>query len=395
MKYLDNMKILISACDYPRPNVPYSAFVSEVAEEMTRQGHEVIVIAPQSLTINIKYGYKFLSQDYTYSVNNNQVRVLRPYSISLPDINCALKLIRFINRKINQIVLSLFIRRKKIKVDIIYSHFWVSAYNVIPISIKEKIPLFVASGEDVIYKNLVTKGFKDKLKDVLKGVICVSTKNMNESVQLGLTPIEKCIVLPNAFNPHYFYPMDKAELRKKYNFPKDSFIVAFCGRFNHRKGVMRLNQALKEIDNPDIKLLLIGSLVENEKQIPDYSNIIFMGKVEHSYIAEYLNCADIYVLPTLAEGCSNSIVEAMSCGLPIVSSDMPFNYDILDENNSLLINPMNIDEIKKTILELYENHELKNNMSKASLDKAKKLRIDIRVKYILDFINNAKKVYDK
>ena len=85
----------------------------------------------------------------------------------------------------------------------------------------------------------------------------------------------------------------------------------------------------------------------------------------------------------------NSIVEAMSCGLPIISSNLPFNYDILDDSNSILINPESIDEIAKAINKLYRDNNLRENLSKASLMKAKELTIQKRVSKIITFIRNC------
>jgi glycosyltransferase involved in cell wall biosynthesis len=94
------------------------------------------------------------------------------------------------------------------------------------------------------------------------------------------------------------------------------------------------------------------------------------------------------VLPTLAEGCCNSIVEAMACGLPIISSDLPFNDDILDDNNSIRIDPNSIREIRDAIKQLIDNPELMKNMSIASTRSAKDLTIEKRVKNIIEFIDH-------
>ena len=56
-------------------------------------------------------------------------------------------------------------------------------------------------------------------------------------------------------------------------------LLLFAVVFNNRKGVMRLNDALNMINNLNIKAILIGSLVENERNIPNYSGIIHMGQV--------------------------------------------------------------------------------------------------------------------
>ena len=119
---------------------------------------------------------------------------------------------------------------------------------------------------------------------------------------------------------------------------------------------------------------------------PDCPGILFKGRLPHQAIPVYLNAANVFVLPTLAEGCSNAIVEAMACGLPIISSNLPFNFDILTTNNALLIDPMNVQQIADAIKQLQEHPTLQQQMSAASMAAAKDLTIQKRVGKILDFI---------
>ena len=92
---------------------------------------------------------------------------------------------------------------------------------------------------------------------------------------------------------------------------------------------------------------------------PDCEGILFKGKLPHEEIPLYLNTADVFVLPSLAEGCSNSIVEAMACGLPVISSDLSFNYDILNADNSILVNPNDVGEISAAIKKLMDEGYIK------------------------------------
>ena len=91
-------------------------------------------------------------------------------------------------------------------------------------------------------------------------------------------------------------------------------------------------------------------------------------------------------MPTLNEGCSNAIVEALACGLPVVSSNLPFNEDILDETNSILVNPMNVEEIASALLKIKESKAFRDKLAEGALLKASELRIDIRAEKIVDFI---------
>ena len=69
----------------------------------------------------------------------------------------------------------------------------------------------------------------------------------------------------------------------------------------------------------------------------------------------------------------------MGCGLPIISSNLPFNKDILNNDNSILIDPNNIDEIKKSMEILCTDLNYRNKLSEESYITAKKLTINSRV----------------
>lgn len=95
----------------------------------------------------------------------------------------------------------------------------------------------------------------------------------------------------------------------------------------------------------------------------------------------------MFCLPTLNEGCSNAIVEAIACGLPIISSNLPFNDDILDSSNALLVNPESVDDIASAIKQLMDNSDLRQKLAEGFKEKAKSLRIEFRAKKIIEFIN--------
>ena len=193
-------------------------------------------------------------------------------------------------------------------------------------------------------------------------------------------------MIPNAFNPAEFYCEDGTTMRKQLGIKEDNFVVAFCGRFNDRKGVFRLDAALKRLNNPHIKAIYIGSPMDNCQREPDYNYIVFRGPLPHNKIVHYLNAADIFVLPSLAEGCPNSVIEAMACGLPIISSDLPYNYDILNNSNSILIDPKNTVTIAEAIQKLYTDNTMRRHLAKCAEKTASTLRIDERVKKIIDIM---------
>lgn len=377
------MNILFCADSYPFKGNNYSSFISVLCEEIARKGHNIIVIAPQSITKCVVRGQKFAPKYEKITKEDGIIEVYRPFSLTFGDGRLGRATLKF-----NQYVTTRKVLCLKKHIDVCYAHFWKSAYNIVKWASTHGKPLFVATGEDVFDIQNYIKGEEiAELRDSTCGVICVSSKNKRESIALGLAKEDRCIVLPNAVNPKEFFRMDKWECRKKKGYGKNDFIVAFCGRFIQRKGVMRVSEAIQKLHDQTVKAIFIGSNNQCEKKRPDCDGILFIGTLPHSELVDYLNCADIFVLPTLAEGCSNSIVEAMACGLPIISSDLPFNYDILDETNSILVNPTSIDEIANAIKEVKNNLDKRIQLSQGAAKKASKLTIENRSTMILEFMS--------
>jgi glycosyltransferase involved in cell wall biosynthesis len=275
------------------------------------------------------------------------------------------------------------VKREKIEFDAIYGHFIMPAgFAAAEIGKRYGKPSFLAYGESSF--GAVGNCFSDeeircRLQSI-SGVVAVSGKNRDELLEHGAVAPEKIRVFPNAIDNDVFRVTDKDAARAKIGIDSNDFVVAFVGHFINRKGSKRVSDALKQFD--DVKSIFIGAGAEE----PDCDNIIYKGRLPHDEIPEYLNAADVFVLPTLAEGCCNAIVEAMACGLPIISSNLPFNDDILDESNSIRIDPKNVDEIVMAISELKNNKTKKENMANSSLKLASNLTIDKRAQKILSFI---------
>lgn len=367
--------------DYPAPGYPVYTFVEQLCVELAKQGHEISVVAPQNVVSIIKGKRQKVDFIRKQQYGDGKITIYSPLTItgySIPIIG------KWMN-KVAGYVTRLYMRKHKINPDVYYSHFWRAGLWTYKEAKRNGKPLFVASGESSIALKNNSK-YIDDYCNYVKGVICVSTKNKNESIKNGLTTEDKCVVIPNAIDNNLFYPKDKSALRKKLGFPEDAFIVAFVGYFSKRKGSDRLSDAIKQINNPEIKSIFIGADT-GENASPSCGGILFKGKVKHEEIPDYLNSADVFVLPTLREGCCNAIIEAMACGLPVISSDRDFNYDILDDTCSIMIDPTNVDEISGAIKKLKDNFQIHKRLSEGAIEKAKTMTIGGRVKGISNFIS--------
>lgn len=365
------MNVCFITIDYPDEKRSVFPFVKQLVDEIANQGHICQVVAPYSITKN-KRLHKFKEKN---KKGNGEIIVYRPNYMS------------FSRFKVGNVSLTSFFHQKAVdyalkcleyKPDVIYGHFWCSGLEGFKFAHKNNIPLFVATGESNIRSLFDCSEKYAEFYNYVKGVICVSTKNKQESINLGLTTEEKCVVIPNAIDSNKFKLQNKIECRKKLNISSSDFVVAFVGSFIERKGTCRVSDAITKLGDNSIRSIFIGAGNQN----PNCNGIIFKGKLQHDQITTYLNAADVFVLPTLAEGCCNAIIEAMACGLPIISSDLSFNYDILDKSNAILIDPMDVNAIREAICKLKNDVDLRKKLSIGSLKKAESLTIAARAERI-------------
>lgn len=377
------MTICFISSDYPESGRPVFTFVKNLVDAIANLGNKCIVIAPFSITKN----KKFHKQHEVYKTPEGyQVEVYRPNYISVSNYSVfGVNISGYFHRKAVEMTLNTL----KVKPDVIYGHFWVSAYEGYNYARKNNIPLVVASGESVIPQSIVNRKFSD-FYDYVSGVICVSTKNKEESIAKGLTMENKCIVIPNAIDNTIFKKIDKSKCRLSLGIPNNDFVVISTGSYIHRKGIKRISDAI-DLINEKVSSIFIGSGPEE----PTCNNIIFKGRVNNKDLPLYLNAADVFVLPTLNEGCCNAIIEAMACGLPIISSDKSFNWDILNENNSIMIDPMDIQHIADSILLLKSDNNIRTKLSEGALNTSSSLTIDKRAERILNYIKTKIKEHGK
>ncbi len=374
------MHICVITPDYPSDGRPVYTFVEQLCKAMATRGNKISVIAPQNLKNIFLCRIKAVEIIRHESVGNGELIVYSPYNIT----GYSAPVVGNIINQFSGYVLRRFMRKHNICPDVFYSHFWRSGLWVYRYAEEQGKPMFVATGESTIKLRNDSKFISDYCRYV-KGVICVSTKNKEESIANGLTVKEKCIVLPNAIDEKLFKPLDKNTLRKSLGCKDNDFVVVFVGYFCNRKGSKRLSDAIKNLNDDNIKSIFLGSPLEKGYE-PDCPNIVYKGKVNHQDVPKYLNCADVFVLPTLHEGCANAIVEAMACGLPIISSLSDFNLDILDDTCSILVNPNSIDEIANAIKKLKLNPEERKRLSEGALMKVEELNLPNRAKSIISFM---------
>src|SRR5690606_35519465 len=245
----------------------------------------------------------------------------------------------------------------KQKPDIIYVHFLSNAISVLDYAKKHNIPIVVASGEST-YTSFEKRDteVKNKLIENINHIICVSTENRNQLVDLGFDSKELSVI-PNAVNYAVFKPLDKSECKEKLGLQSDKFTVGFIGHFIHRTGPNRIIEAIEKLNDSDIHLVCVGS--SGELKPNNFTTII--PPVPNVKLPEIYNAFDVFVLPSLHEGSCNVIEEAKACCLPIISSKgTSVEEQIVHNQTGVLINPLDIDAIATAIDKVKKDIEFRN-----------------------------------
>ena len=370
---------------YPNPiDIYRNVFFQNLIFAIADQGIKCTVISPVSVTKYRSRIKKIPLHTVHYTKLGNSISVYYPRYFSASSIRIGFFNTEHISEKLFEKA-AIRVAKKHIKeFDCVYGHFFLyGGLAATKIGKKYNVPAFIACGEcDLQSQIFDTYGMPKKKELVgLSGIISVSSKNSRELINSGIIDKETPIITaPNAVDLTIFRKKDKNLCRKRFSFPPNAFIVGFVGGFIERKGDKRLLEAVNRI--PDVYAAFAGT----GDNPPTGKKVLFCGPVEHSLIPTFLNAVDVFCLPTLSEGSCNSVIESMSCGTPVISSNLPFNDDILTEENSIRINPSSTEDIENAIILLKNNKLLFEKIVFNSLRDSKALSIENRAKRIICFI---------
>lgn len=379
------MNICILSPRYPYKDNMEFVFVKNLVDEWARMGHRCVVITEFPLVTYLRKRIEYKPLHYADEVAPGvAVEVYNPRTLNVPWMFRDVEVGRWLaSRSIER-----QIRRIGIKFDFIYCHFFLSAFLAYRYAHKHNVPLFVATGEsDIPALHKPSTNFSiESFRKCTSGVIAVSSKNKNEAAKLGLIEPSKCKVFPNGTDLSVFHPKGRRECRERLGLPQDVFIVSCVGFICERKGQNRLLEAVRKLNNKNVKLLFLGKEAILESFALEGEEILFKGAVENKEIPTFLCASDVFCLPTRAEGCCNAVIEALACGLPVISSNLPFNWDVLDESNSIMVDPDNVEEIAEAIKRIKNDISLRKSLSDGALEKSDSLSLNKRASEILKYI---------
>lgn len=194
------------------------------------------------------------------------------------------------------------------------------------------------------------------------------TKTIVKELVAAGVPADHIIELVNGVETDRIHPKHSYAL----HFPPR---LIYVGRLHEQKGLDVLLQALRQLSRRgpthDICLQVLGDgpLRDQLRQLAGQLGIAhqveFLGQTDR--VLEHLQQADIFVLPSRAEGISNALLEAMALGLPVVVSNIPGNVDVVEhEKNGLHFSVEDPESLAQTLASLLDQPELREQLGGAA-----------------------------
>lgn len=256
------------------------------------------------------------------------------------------------------------------KIDIVHSwDYFSNIYKYLKkqnpkVKIIQDIPIaFATILKDIDDKEKLWKGKKFVLPSYIRNTLPLVDEFIVPSkfTKLSLTQEgvnkNKIIIVPFGVDVKKFKPTIKKNKQ---------FSIAFAGNVNNRKGVYYLLKAWKNLNLKNANLFLYGNVYPEVRQyLKEQKNVITPGFVD---LTKELPKSHIYVFPSLLEGSSKSVYEAMACELPVITT-INAGPIFKDKNEGFIIEAQNVKQIENKILYFYNNRKEINKFGK----KARKL----------------------
>jgi glycosyltransferase involved in cell wall biosynthesis len=163
----------------------------------------------------------------------------------------------------------------------------------------------------------------------------------------------KIINIPNCFDIDLFKPIEKNIAKEVFNIPKNKKVILF-GAMNSlgdpRKGAKELFEAINQLEVENAIFVIAGSKKPKEKPKLKYPIYFIPPLKDEASLPLMYNVADVMIVPSLQENLANSIIESLSCGVPVVAFDIGGNSDMIEhQKNGYLAKKLDTTDMAKGI----------------------------------------------
>lgn len=329
-----------------------------LSKGLVKKGHEVIIYTSDLKNLKERTDK---SIEYIDDIKIVHFKTISPFLLNREGLIITPRMFKILIKTINHFDLIHIHEARSFQHMVIW---WIARRRDIP---------FIIQGHGLLNKNfggLLRKAYdgffnKNILRDAKK-VIAVNKIETNDFPMYKI-PKEKIEIIPNGIDlSEYFDLPAKGAFKKKIGIDKDDKIILYLGRIHRIKGIDVLVKAfasvIRKLD--DVRLVIVGpddgylskiqTLVENLRIV---NNVIFTGPLYGSEKIEAYVDADVYVLPSRYEIFGLSVIEAYSCGKPVIASRVGGLKDlVLDGVTGLLFTNENIGQLAESLLFILDDN---------------------------------------
>lgn len=280
---------------------------------------------------------------------------------------------------------------RKINIDLIHSFHYGPDYSEALAANFAGIP-WIYTKKNMNWGGSSKNGWK--IRSMLSSHILLQNRDMQK---LFFQKYRKTSLVPRGVNTDEFYPMRKElSLIRKHNILEDEIVILSVANLSPVKGIDILIKSFEKLSQKHklIRLFIVGNkesdygrrMEKIGKDSPFGLKIHFTGKIDD--VTGYYSIADIFVLSTIkkGEGCPVSLLEAMSCGIPPVASNVSGIKDVLDSFPELLFSPGDVESLTEKLENLIKTKEDKDFFYRKYILKKHNINIEVE---------NHEKIYKK
>lgn len=247
------------------------------------------------------------------------------------------------------------------------------------VTIHDLIPYILP---ETVGRGYLSKFLKEmpRIVELSDGIITVSECSKKDILKFFPIDENKIFVTPLAADSKY-KPLNKAKCQEilKENYNIDKPFILYIGGFSPRKNVSSLMVAfsniIKNLDR-EHDLVIVGSHNDESRFLKDLrcdlnieSNIKLTGFVPEDLLPVFYNACEVFAYPSLYEGFGLPPLEAMSCGTPVITSNISSIPEVVGDGG-ILIDPFNMKNLMYSLEALLNDKEIRDELSSKSLKRA-------------------------
>lgn len=340
--------------------------------------HQSLLAVGVESKMVVLHNTQFAKEEYQYGYLKNKLssipsKLLRMVGLKLTEINKIIALIKQYHTAYTLPVSSVDLTKCKWVdwADIIHLH-WVNNYLDYPYFFKKVDKPIVWTLHDegffygvahhyksILIDNPLEKKYRQVKFDAVSraenlAVVFLSQMMYQNFCNEKIIDGRKKHVINNSVNTQVFIPYDRQVIRRKYGLDeqKKVFVLTSINIADPNKGLDVLSEVLMDID-PHAEILAIGGNPWKKT----WKNVRSIGLVKSQQeMAELISCANYMAMPSYQEAFSQSPMEAMACGLPVVVFPVSGTSELVNENNGVICDDFTSEALRRGIETLMSRH---------------------------------------